>query len=119
MYDVMNEDKTVIYLPVPMESLVYTPMYRCNDACSHYGQQFREAFPDARCTWECPGHIKVHGVKHALLTYQNLGKVLEGWMTRYFPTKGQAREFAEKVVQEHKELMEQHGIPVSRKMETD
>lgn len=108
----ISEDKRTITLDVPLGNNIYGIITSCNDACTFQKEDFKKAFPNYHCSGDLPCHTKIHSIKETPLTLANLGFVLEGWMTKYFPTEEMARVEAERIIEKHKKQLIEAGLKV-------
>lgn len=109
----ISDDKKVITLPIPLESIVYTFSTTCNDACTFQKDEFDKIFPpekNGRCHSDMPCHIKLFSIGPVVFDLFNLGYILDNWNIKYFETKEQAREAGEKLVKLHLEQLLELGL---------
>lgn len=108
----ISEDKKQINLPVALGTTIYSIHTDCNDACSFQSEEFRKAFPNAKCDMFSPCHVKFKGAEPIELNLNNLGFVLPRWGKTFFATEQEAIEAGENLVESHIKLMLDNGIGI-------
>lgn len=98
-------------IPVPIGGTVWSFWTDCCCAC--YTKKDR---PDElRCDFQAPCHTYVTSIKPVVLSYHNLGMILEQWGKRYFYTKSDAEDAAHELVTKHKARMRELGYDIDNK----
>jgi len=113
----VNEDKTVITLPVPLGTEVYVASTGCGDFCLFQQEKFcneAEKFPTAtdgsHCSYYAPCHTTKPHVITTKIVFENLDFILKEWGKRIFDNEDEAMEVAEKSVIENRKQMESLGF---------
>lgn len=114
--DYINEEKTIITLPVPLGSTLYTPVTSCGDFCYFQKELFDSTFPPvkgSRCSHQMPCHTKSCTVRRFIFSFQNMETVLRDYGTWIFASKEEAAEKGERYITENRDKMRELGFFVA------
>lgn len=109
----INEDKTVITLPVPLGSTVYQVVTNCGDFCTFQQELFDKVFPptkEGRCGVGKPCHTVEWNVYKPTLKFSNMEFILENWGIWVFPTEEAAQQRMKEVVEGNRKKMQDLGF---------
>lgn len=111
----INEDKTLITLPVPMGNTVYQVAAKCGDFCTFQQELFDKIFPpvkEGRCGVDKPCHTVEWNVYKIVLKFSNMEYVLENWETWVFPTEEAAQQRMKEIVEGNRKKMRDLGFAI-------
>lgn len=109
----LNEEKTVITLPVPLGTELYQVETRCGDFCTFQEKHFDKCFPrvkGGRCGVGMPCHTVPWSVSKLTLDFSNIEWVLKDYGTRIFPTKKQAEKRMAEIITDNRVAMRVMGF---------
>lgn len=109
----INEDKTVITLPVPLGSTIYQVSTKCGDFCTFQQELFDKIFPptkEGRCGKEKPCHAVEAIIYKKKLEFSNMEYVLKNWETWFFLTEDAAEQRMKEVVEANRKKMLELGF---------
>lgn len=111
----LNEEKTVITLPVPLGTTVYQVTTGCGDFCTFQQELFDKAFPpvkEGRCGKDKPCHTAEGNVYKHTLKFSNLEYVLNNWGVWVFPDEEDAKRRMKEVVENNRKKMRELGFSI-------
>ena len=109
----INEDKTIITLPVPLGSELYAVYTQCGDFCSMQKRAFDKHFlpvPDGRCDRNMPCHTRNGTIDKIIFSLANIERVLNDFGTWIFATEKEAEERRAEIVKQHRKAMRELGF---------
>lgn len=112
----LNDDKTVITLPVPLGTELFQVTTRCGDFCTFQEELFDKHFPpikEGRCGQDKPCHTVYWHVYKIKLKFSNLETVLEQYGTWIFPTEEAAQKRAAEIVERNRKTMRELGFSMT------
>lgn len=111
----INEDQTVITLPVPLGSTVYQVATKCGDFCTFQQELFDKIFPpvkEGRCGVDKPCHTVEWNVYKSALEFSNMEFILENWGVWVFPSEEAAQQRMKEIVDANRKKMRELGFSV-------
>lgn len=109
----INDEKTIITLPVPLGSTVYQVTTKCGDFCTFQQDLFDKIFPPTekgRCGVKKPCHTVPYQIYKSKLKFHNMEFVLENWETWVFPTEEAAERRMKEIVEGNRKKMLELGF---------
>ena len=122
----ISPDKRTITLPIPLGSTAYGFITECNNTCyrdenDRMGSaETRFAKKDKRdeynigCGWKHNCHVLFKGVHTKTLALDNMGDIMAGWLTRYFPDEEQAKQAGIRLITKHRRFLDDNNIPYGK-----
>lgn len=104
----INDEKTVITLPVPLGTELYQVTTTCGDFCTWQEAWFDKVFPptsDGRCGCDKPCHTVNWNIYTLKLAFHNMGYVLDNFGKSIFATKEEAEKRANEIVETNRQIM--------------
>ena len=110
----INEDKTIITLPVPLGSILYQPVISCGDFCLFQKERFDVMFPpdekESRCIRAVPCHTHTCTISQFTFTLNNLDDVLNDFGKWCFLSEQEAMQKGEEIIRENRTKMKEFGF---------
>lgn len=109
----INEEKTVIALPVPLGTTLYQVTTKCGDFCTWQEGRFDKAFPPTkkgRCGCDKPCHTVEWHIYKITLSFSNMEYVLNNFGTWVFVNKKEAERRSTEIVENNRNTMKQLGF---------
>lgn len=107
-----NDDKTVLTLPVPLGTTIYSVSLKCGDFCHWQSKNFHSKNTDGtlKCDVNSPCHtVKWHVYKN-VFTLSNIEWVLNNYGQWIFDNKAEAESKAESVIKHNRKTMSNLGF---------
>lgn len=114
----INENKTIITLPVPLGSTVYQVATKCGDFCTFQQKLFDKVFPpvkEGRCGVDKPCHTVEWNIYKPTLKFSNMEYVLENWGIWVFATEEAAKQRMKEVLENNRKKMQELGFAIRDK----
>ena len=114
--DYIDETKTVITLPVPLGTVLYTFDTKCGDFCTFQREKFDQLYeptPKGRCGRHKLCHTRLGSVSTVVLELSNIEFVLKDFGTWVFQSEEEARQKMEQIVSKNVSTMKQLGFKMN------
>ena len=87
MNEFINENKTIINLPIPLGSTFYVIHTRCGDFCRFQRNLFNKIVPPTNGKGRCDSDLLCHSIRcepeERILTLDNINWFLNNWNKRW------------------------------------
>lgn len=106
----INNDKTIINLPVPLGTVLYCVVLKCGDFCHWQKQKFNKTFERSQCFAESPCHTVNWHIYEMPLKLSNIEYVLKDFGVWLFTDKREAERVAAEIIEKNRKTMSNHGF---------
>lgn len=113
----INEDKTIITLPVPLGTTLYQVTTGCGDFCMWQEDRFNKVFPpikEGRCGHDKPCHTVEWHIYKITLAFHNMEYMLNNFGTWVFASRKEAEKRSTEIVENNRNLMRQYGFEMRK-----